>query len=252
MNVLRELEVDGFSWLRSALSLTETHGLAAELTMQLREASASEASVLRSRGETYGSRNLQCLLPQLKAYLNRSPLESILRALLGEEAAVVRILFFDKPPGRSWSVPWHQDRTIAVQDNKLPSQHFCKPTIKAGMAHVEAPTWLLQRMITLRLHLDAMTSDNGPLIVVPGSHHALQESEVQNPEATRADSVNAANPTELHAAEGDLLLMRPLLSHSSRVSTPKTTQHRRVIHIELSGCERLPDGYLWQTFERLF
>lgn len=252
MNVLRELEVDGFSWLRSALSLSETRGLSAELTSQLREAPASEVSVLRSRGETYGSRNLQCLLPQLKTYLNRPPLESTLRTLLGEEAAVVRILYFDKPPGRSWSVPWHQDKTIAVKNNELPSQHFCKPTIKSGMAHVEAPTWLLQRMLTLRLHLDAMTSQNGPLIVVPGSHHSLQASDMQDPRVTCADSVNVTHPTELHAAEGDLLLMRPLLSHSSRVSTPKTTQHRRVIHIEMSGCERLPDGYLWQTFEKLF
>jgi hypothetical protein len=43
---------------------------------------------------------------------------------------------------------------------------------KVGVPHVEAPEWLLEKMLTMRLHLDDMTEENGPLKVLPGSHHS--------------------------------------------------------------------------------
>ena len=86
------------------------------------------------------------------------------------------MLYFDKPPGESWALPWHKDLAIAVRDNRLPSDHFARPTTKYGVPHVEAPAWLLERMLTARLHLDEVTDENGPLRVLPGSHRDGKES----------------------------------------------------------------------------
>ena len=61
---------------------------------------------------------------------------------------------------------------IAVQHNDLPSSLFKKPTIKAGVPHVEAPESVLECMLTARIHLDETTDENGPLLVIPGSHQS--------------------------------------------------------------------------------
>jgi ectoine hydroxylase-related dioxygenase (phytanoyl-CoA dioxygenase family) len=91
-------------------------------------------------------------------------------------------------------------------------------------------------MLTLRIHLDAMTADNGPLSVVPGSHFSAGDE--QTP------------PIEIHAAAGDVLAMRPLLTHSSSLPRPGAGS-RRVIHLELAPSEELPDGYAWHAFHRV-
>jgi ectoine hydroxylase-related dioxygenase (phytanoyl-CoA dioxygenase family) len=147
---------------------------------------------------------------------------------------MVRALYFDKPPDRSWSLPWHRDRTIAVKRNDVLTDDFRKPTMKSGIPHVEAPESLLANMLTLRIHLDAMTAENGPLSVIPGSHIVQRESMRQ--------------PVQLNADAGDVLAMRPLLSHSSTASREGTTMHRRVIHLEFAPHAELPDGFEWHSF----
>ena len=60
----------------------------------------------------------------------------------------------------------------AVTDNRLPSQRFSRPTTKAGVPHETAPDEILREMLTLRIHLDDVTEENGPLQVVPESHRS--------------------------------------------------------------------------------
>ena len=95
----------------------------------------------------------------------------IVRAILGPGAFVVRGLFFDKTLEANWNLPWHQDLTIAVQEREhVPG--FGPWTVKAGIPHVHAPSELLERMVTIRLHLDDCDLENGPMRVLPGSHLA--------------------------------------------------------------------------------
>ncbi len=165
-------------------------------------------------------------------------LVEFLQRVLGAECGVVRGLYFDKPPEKSWSLPWHQDLTIAVADNHLASQRFSKPTFKAGVPHIEAPAEVLQRMLTLRLHLDDVTMENGPLRVLPGSHRAVGQGD-------------ATSFATILARAGDVLAMRPLLFHSSIASAPQTRRHRRILHLEFAADAALPDGFAWQRFERV-
>jgi ectoine hydroxylase-related dioxygenase (phytanoyl-CoA dioxygenase family) len=125
--------------------------------------------------------------------------------------------------------------TIAVQDHSLPSDTFRNRTVKGKVPHVEAPDEILQQMLTLRIHLDAATEDNGPLQVLPGTH------------VGRNVTPPFRAPATILASAGDVLAMRPLLSHSSG-SSKSDSAHRRIVHLEFAALSVLPDGYQWHEF----
>ena len=230
-----DLNRHGYVLLDGIMESGKLTSVAARLATALEN--SQDSSVLRSRGHMYGSRNLLATFPDASNLLKSPALLNFVTSVLGPDAGLVRALYFDKPPGRNWSPPWHKDRTIAVMRNDLPSKRFCKPTIKAGIAHVEAPDSVLTEMLTLRLHVDPMTAENGPVSIIPGSHNSIHQS--------------TGPPVQLLANVGDVLAMRPLLSHSSSLSSSKKKLHRRVIHFELTPRAELPDGYQWHTFIRI-
>ena len=94
-------------------------------------------------------------------------------------------------------------------------------------------------MLTLRFHLDDVTDENGPLRVIPGSHVASD-----------SEGMGVDCAATIHAAPGDVLAMRPLISHASGASVEGTLRHRRILHLEFASNERLPDGYQWHDFIR--
>ncbi|QDU74142.1 Phytanoyl-CoA dioxygenase (PhyH) [Bremerella volcania] len=234
-NFHQSLEKDGYAMLPGVFSASQMQQLGTRLIAAL-EAHPGPA-VLESRGRIYGSRNLLAAASWLIDLPHASQLAGVLRQTLGPEVGLVRGLFFDKPPERSWSLPWHRDRTIAVKDNTLASKHFHNPTQKAGITHLEASDTLLASMLTLRIHLDAMTEENGPLSVIPGSH--------------LLDAAQERPPVVLSAQAGDVLAMRPLLSHASSMSKEGTTAHRRIVHLEFAASPALPDGVRWHDYVKL-
>jgi hypothetical protein len=151
-DLLPALDRDGFCLLRGAFCAADCDRLLAEWET----ACASDANgVLRSAaGAVYGARNILDLWPDALRILHQPALEEAVRGVLGPDVGLVRILYFDKPPGESWALPWHKDLAVAVKDNRLPSAEFGRPTAKYGVPHVEAPEWLLDRMLTARLHLE--------------------------------------------------------------------------------------------------
>jgi hypothetical protein len=231
-----QVSQDGCVLLRGVFSATEMAGWIDALGVALTVPTAD--GPLRSQaGGLYGARNLLRLWPPAATVWRRSPLQDLLAALLGRDFGLVRVLFFDKPPGSSWALPWHKDLTVAVRDNTRPSRHFCKPTRKAGVPHAEAPQKLLEDMLTARIHLDEVTDENGPLKVLLGSHCSGKTLLLDH--------------CPLHtvlAQPGDVLVMRPLLAHSSGHSRPDTARHRRILHLEFAGQRDLPDGYTWHDF----
>jgi ectoine hydroxylase-related dioxygenase (phytanoyl-CoA dioxygenase family) len=136
-------------------------------------------------------------------------------------------------------LPWHQDKTIAVKDNRRPSKVFLHPTTKAQVPHLEAPPSVLQHMLTLRLHLDDVDEENGPLRVITGSHR---------PSSEQQNDPNLGEMRTICVRRGDVLAIRPLVSHSSSSSKPGTKRHRRILHFEFSGQPRLPEGFCWHMF----
>jgi ectoine hydroxylase-related dioxygenase (phytanoyl-CoA dioxygenase family) len=165
------------------------------------------------------------------------PMIAVAREILGESAKPVRGILFDKTPAANWLVPWHQDLSIAVKE-RVDMPGFGPWSEKAGVVHVQPPVDVLHQMVTIRLHLDDCTIDNGPLRVVPGTHHrALTPAEI----AQRSETGPQITCT---APAGGAVVMRPLILHAS--SPAKSPAHRRVVHIEYAACD-LPGGLEWHA-----
>ncbi|MEI9889867.1 MAG: phytanoyl-CoA dioxygenase family protein [Caulobacteraceae bacterium] len=148
----------------------------------------------------------------------------------------VRAILFDKTAGTNWSLGWHQDRVIAVGARK-DAPGFGPWSRKHGALHVAPPADIQARMITLRVHLDAVPKDNAPLLVAPGSHRFGRIAEADVPETVRRCGVVACL-----AAEGDVwAYATPVLHASDAAAMPG---RRRVLQIDYAA-EDLPHGLEW-------
>ncbi|MCA8997583.1 MAG: phytanoyl-CoA dioxygenase family protein [Planctomycetaceae bacterium] len=199
-------------------------------------ADQQDDAVRQRDGAVYAARNVLSLCPEIVELWRTDSLVDWLSRLLGPKTGLVRALFFDKPPEQTWALPWHKDLLIAVRPFER-VEGYSRPRLRAGVWHTEPPVEVLQQMITLRIHLDAMTLDNGPLQVLSGSHltgKALQTSKHE--------------PSTITSDAGDILAMRPLTVHSSGRSSPDCPSHRRVLHLEFSGMPSLPGRVEWAQF----
>src|SRR5205085_916534 len=125
--------------------------------------------VRRREGGVYAMRNLLRVLQEVRQYSASAPVRWLVEEILGPFAFPVRGLSFDKPAGHNWKVPWHQDLSISVRERReVPG--FGPWSLKAGVPHVQPPIGILERMLAVRLHLDACGETDGPLQVLPGSH----------------------------------------------------------------------------------
>src|SRR5918994_7428526 len=167
----REIEQQGFAVLPDLFTAERIATLVCEVEHIRRD---GNDSVLQSRGDVYGTRNLVDVWPAALGVAQDARLRPVVALVLAPGFGLVRSIFFDKPPGRTWSLPWHRDLTIAVRDTGKAAGEFRRPTVKAGVPHVEAPAWLLRRMVTARIALDDVVEENGPLLVVPGSHQDVR------------------------------------------------------------------------------
>lgn len=232
------LERNGFCMLPQAIE----QDVVQRLLLVFAEAFEDPSESVRARssyGHVYAARNLIERIPEVSTVWQIDPMLAFLQNVLGEGFGLVRALFFDKPPERSWSLPWHKDTSVAVKDNSRKSQSFSRPTVKAGVPHAIASDEILHQMLTLRIHLDEVTDENGPLRVIPGSHVSSD-----------SHGVGPDRASTIYAAVGDVLAMRPLISHASGASFEGTCMHRRILHLEFSATEVLPPGFQWHDFVR--
>jgi hypothetical protein len=232
---VHSVESDGFVLLKNGLPPQRCAAIRHCLTRA--EAESNSSSLRRRNGTVYAIRHLLDLCPEIETLWSTPELIRFLMTILGSACGLVRALLFDKPPNQTWAVPWHQDRTIAIAPPSTPSAKFSSSRLKSGVWHAELPMEVLERMLTLRIHLDAVTDENGPLEVSPGTH---RDRELRIP--------NPGESVRILAAEGDILAMRPLLAHASPRSQPDARCHRRVLHLEFAADPELPDGYRWHRF----
>ncbi len=159
---------------------------------------------------------------------------AIAERFIGASAIPYKATLFEKSAQVNWHVGWHQDRSLPLQ-KRFHSAEWGPWTQKEGVLYAYAPTFALERIVALRIHLDASTNDNGPLRLFSGSHllGALCEAEVNS-------YANANVGVECLVGQGGVLAMRPLVIHSS--SKAKTDSPRRVIHIEYATCLDFGEG----------
>jgi hypothetical protein len=192
-----------------------------------------EEDSLHRRG---GIRNLLDVSDAVRELSSSPSIRPLVTTVLGEEAFPVRGILFDKTEAANWKVPWHQDLTIAVAE-KVETNGFGPWSVKTGVQHVQPPAFVLENMLSVRIHLDNCPAENGALKVIPGSHRAGRLSE------NESARIGSRGPAVVCAARaGDAVLMRPLIVHASSAS--ERPRHRRVIHLDYAAVS-LPGKLRW-------
>jgi ectoine hydroxylase-related dioxygenase (phytanoyl-CoA dioxygenase family) len=155
-------------------------------------------------------------------------------ALGSAEAVPYRATLFEKSGESNWLVVWHQDTALPLEA-RFDAPGWGPWSLKEGIAYAHAPTWALELIVALRLHLDPSRAGNGPLRVIPGSHRlgVLSDDEV-------FEVAHRQLHVECLVERGGVLAMRPLLIHSS----PKAElpEPRRVLHLEYADSLELATG----------
>ena len=174
----KELEITGRVWLRNAVSDAELHDLLCALPK-------ATGPGLRIPATT-----------SLYDAVTRLPALTELRATW-PGMRPVRMVYFDKAGQNNWSLPWHQDRVIALRDRaELPG--YKNWTRKQGDWHCEPPRDILDQMLFVRLHLDPNTAENGAMEIAPGSHRFGKLS------ADKVAATVAETGTEITLAEAGM------------------------------------------------
>ena len=210
-----QLEKSGYTFCRGTLNASTVSNIVEEIEDQACEMTRA------------GIRNPESRFSSIQKLIQSSTLQSIVHQFLPDKAIPVRSILFDKSAETDWGVPWHQDLTIAVQaKHEIPG--FSTWTLKDGVQHVQPPVETMENMVTLRVHLDDTDAINGALRVIPESHRSKRySSEAIIKETTLKKEVLC------DAKAGHILVMKPLLLHSSKKGISKG--NRRILHIEYSA-----------------
>ena len=183
-----------------------------------------------------GKRGIANAVDQVKKIAHSEGILSVVRSVLGSEVKLARSIYFNKTPDTNWKVSWHQDVTIAVKE-KLEVEGYSPWSMKDGVVHVQPPESVLQRMLTLRIHLDDADNNNGALYVSPGTH-SLGKIRPEDIKAT----VGKYGEVCCKVEEGGVMLFRPLLLHRS--GKMMNRKSRRVVHLEYTAAS-LDGGLVW-------
>lgn len=224
-----ELKEKGFTTINELYSDVEIEEMIAAI------ARADQAKdTFRKSADLFAIRQLFKEIPELLPVVVNTQLKQLVCDIFGPDYFIVKSIYFDKPEQSNWYVAYHQDLTISV-DQKKQLENFGPWTVKQNQFAVQPPIEILERIFTLRIHLDNTDVANGALSVIDGSH--LKQ-------IFRPETIDHASERETvcPVAKGGLMIMKPLLLHRSARST--SGKRRRVIHIEFSD-QTLPGGLSW-------
>ena len=200
---ISKFETDGRIWFRGLLSGGEIERLRAQL----------------SDPSAPGKRHIKMAKSVSSKLLN-------ITHDLGLDTKIRGSALFNKPAGSSWSLPWHQDRTIAME-TRIDDPAYSKWSRKDGAWYCEPPISDLKRMCFAHILLDDVTADNGPMEIALGSHIHSRVG--------RADIKSVIGQSRLEACTGqagDVVILKYLILHRSRRSLLK--KPRRTLRVDFS------------------
>lgn len=160
----------------------------------------------------------------IKALASDERLLELCEKISGKRLVPFKATLFEKTGKANWLVAFHQDTALPLErDTDL--EGWVPSSKKEGVTFVHAPTRALSQILALRIHLDSSTHSNGPLRVIPCSHHAR----ILN-EADFVQYLENEPKVECVVGKGGVIAMSPLILHAS--SKAISDEPRRVIHIE--------------------
>ncbi len=241
MNFQEQLSENGFAIIEQIFSQNELERILQEIEIYSENNSKNN--------DIFAIRCFLLKVPTLKNILLNEKITSLL-SVFGENYKVVKAIYFDKPKSTNWLVNWHQDLTISVKEKFeieafskwLPKKYSDKNSSddhKEGYFSVQPTQKYLDNILTIRIHLDDCTKENGALRVLPKTHKIIQNSK-DFPTDYLAKFSHNEQICEIK--KGGILLMKPLILHSSKRT--ENNQKRRVIHLEFSNLA-LPKPLIW-------
>lgn len=217
---------DGFAIIEDVFTAMEIDHL-----IELIEKTNSDKPTFRKSADLFAIRQFFKEIPDSIEPVFNNRLINIISQLFGHNFFVVKSIYFDKPGESNWFVAYHQDLTISV-DKKKDIPGYGPWTVKQNQYAVQPPLEILQQNLTIRIHLDSTTQENGALKVIPRSHL----KGVYRPETIDWD---IEEEKTCCVTKGGIMIMKPLLLHSSGRTI--NNSKRRVIHIEFSNKELAGD-----------
>src|SRR5947207_577952 len=115
--LVERLGANGFAVLPHVFTATKVDAILAALDAAFK-AQPEEEAIRSDAGTIYAARNVLALWPEAATVWREPPLPEVLHYVLGPDFGLVRALYFDKPPDRTWALPWHKDLTIAVKEHR--------------------------------------------------------------------------------------------------------------------------------------
>ena len=224
-----EFLVNGFATIDNIYTTDEVENIFRQISH-----ANTDRETFRKSNDVFAIRQFLKEVPGVVDTVFNDSLKAVLNELLGDKYFVVKSIYFDKPQTSNWYVSYHQDLTISV-DKKRDLNGFELWTTKQNQFAVQPPLDILRNVVTVRIHLDDTDENNGALKVIPKSH--LKG-------IFRPETIDWTNEQEVscRVSKGGIMLMKPLLLHSSGRTT--NNRRRRVIHIEFSNQE-LPTELNW-------
>ncbi len=212
-----ELNSNGFTVCQDFYSEQEIKNIVATI-----ENTSLIKTTKQSNRQVYAIRRFLKEMPDLKELLFNDKLKSLLGNVFDNKYFNTKAIYFDKPEISNWFVSYHQDISIAV-DRKKDIKGYGKWTKKGTGYGVHPPLEILNSIVTVRIHLDNTTIDNGALKVISESH----KKGVYSPA-----NIDHEKECVCNVRRGGIMLMKPLIMHASERT--KNKKQRRVIHLEFS------------------
>ena len=186
----------------------------------------------------YSIRKLLNAIPSLSQVLFNPNLIELIHEVGGKNYFLTKAIYFDKPQGSNWFVSYHQDLSISVLERHN-TDGYKNWTVKKAQFGVQPPDEILNKTITVRIHLDDADATNGALKVIP-------ESQRKGSVRFQKEWIDSEGEVICNVNAGASMLMKPLTFHASKKSS--NGKRRRVIHLEFCDQE-LQKPLIWS--ERL-
>lgn len=209
-NHKKELEEQGFSITKSIFSNQELGAIISEIN---------------DSSKKHAIRQLINLKPKIQELIFKNTnFQNLFNSVCDETYFLSKAIYFNKPSKSNWFVSYHQDLSISVAKKKE-TENFTNWTNKNGQLGVIPPKKVLEKTVTFRIHLDHTDDTNGALKIITKSH---QKGIIRVDE--NFEKSNFGKEILCNVEKGGVMLMKPLLLHSSQKSI--SDNDRRVIHLE--------------------
>lgn len=189
----------------------------------------------------FGIREFLLNQPILHEIIFNEKLIQVIKSISSSCNKIIKSVYFDKPPSANWIVNWHQELTINLVERKE-INGYKNWRVTKNRVIVRSPREFLEKIFTIRIHLDDCMEENGALRIIEGSH---KEGVIEIKDWMK-DKKGTEKVCEVKA--GGIIIMKPLILHSSRRT--ENMKNRRVIHVEFTD-EELPNVLSWKEMMKI-